>query len=96
MQNTVEHEITFSSFILPLEGCAALKKYLDMRCFLRMPNAIKLTQNTLCNINFILKAIWNMKKSKGLTLPHQKSFYAIGAFSENDWAGIARITGEDI
>jgi len=36
-----------------------------------------------------------MKKTKGLSLPDQKSFYAIGAFLENDWAGIARITGED-
>ena len=36
-----------------------------------------------------------MKKTKGLSLADQKSFYAIGAFLENDWAGIARITGED-
>ena len=32
-----------------------------------------------------------MKKTKGLSLLDQKSFYAIGAFLENDWAGIARI-----
>ena len=36
------------------------------------------------NINFILKVRWNMKKTKGLSLPDQKSFYAIGAFLEND------------
>lgn len=34
-------------------------------------------------------------KTKGVSLPYQKPFHAIGAFSENDWAGIARITGED-
>jgi len=60
-----------------------------------MPNAIKLTQNTLSNINFILKVRWNTKKTNCLSLADQKSFYVIGAFLENDWAGIARITGED-
>ena len=48
--NTVEHEITFSSFMLPLRGCAALKKYMDIRCFLRMPNTIKLTHKILYQI----------------------------------------------
>lgn len=49
---------------------------------------------TLSNINSTLKVRRNMK-TKGVSLPYQKPFHAIGAFSENDWAGIARITGED-